>query len=147
MSASTKLYTAVRSLVHLAETHPVPQSSAQISEVTGIHSSKIRKILSFMVKGNLVSSEKGNNGGFILNKAPKQITLQEIYCDIEDRKAFHLDVSQKYKKSKETEDFNKYFLGLFSDIQIQIESKMSKITLADILKNFNKTTSFKKNKE
>ncbi len=144
MSASTKLYTAVRSLVHLAETHPKPQSSSQISEVTGIHSSKIRKILSFMVKDNLVDSEKGNNGGFILKKYPEEIRLQQIYCAIEDRKAFHLDVSQKYIKSKETENFNKYFLGLFTDIQIQIETKMQDISLADILKNFNKTTSFKK---
>lgn len=146
MSASTKLYTAVRSLVHLAETHPAPQSSAQISEVTGIHSSKIRKILSFMVKDNLIESEKGHHGGFLLKKEPIDIHLQEIYCAIEDRKAFHLDVSQTYLRSEETEDFNRYFLGLFDDIQVQIESKMSRITLADILENFNKKTSFKKNK-
>lgn len=99
-----------------------------------------------MVKDNLVDSEKGNSGGFILKIPPSEMHLQQIYCAIEDRKAFHLDVSQKYIKSKETEDFNKYFLGLFTDIQIQIETKMMNITLADILKNFNKSTSFKKNK-
>jgi hypothetical protein len=60
--------------------------------------------------------------------------LQEIYCAIEDRKAFHLNVhTPKTSNNNLSENANSFFLDLFSDIQIDIESKMSKINLSSIL--------------
>ncbi|MBS4035760.1 MAG: Rrf2 family transcriptional regulator [Ignavibacterium sp.] len=138
MSASTKLSTAVKALSYLASVSPMPKNSADISDVTGINASKLRKLLSLLVKSNIVESEKGTNGGFKLKKKSKQISLQEIYCAIEDRKAFHLDVNKsKGSGLNKNQKLNNYFLDLFNDIQINIENEMEKISLKNIIDKIN----------
>jgi Rrf2 family protein len=138
MSASTKLSTAVKALSYLASVSPEPKNSADISDVTGINASKLRKLLSFLVKSGIVESEKGTNGGFALKKKANQINLQEIYCAIEDRKAFHLDVNKsKGSGLNKNQKLNNYFLDLFNDIQINIENEMEKISLKNIIDKIN----------
>lgn len=136
MSASTKLSTAVKALCYLAESHPIPQNSSLISERIGTNASKLRKLLSMLVKNNIVESTQGTSGGFLLKKDPSVLDLQEIYCAIEDRKAFHMDVNySKGNNKEETNKFNDYFLNLFNDVQIDIENKMKTIKLISIMEN------------
>ncbi len=138
MSASTKLSTAVKALCYLAESFPDPQSSTQISISIGTNASKLRQLLSMLAKNDIVRSTKGTSGGFILEKDPSMIHLQEIYCAIEDRKAFHLDVNKANGKSENrTALFNNYFLDLFADVQVEIEEKMRKISLCSIMNQLN----------
>lgn len=138
MSASTKLSTAVKAVCFLAAAHPEPKSSIEIAECIKINASKLRKILSMLVKNNIVESWQGTSGGFVLKKSPSKIHLQEIYCAIEDRKAFHLDVnSGSGIHNNETAKLNEYFLDLFADIQVDIETKMRKITIQSVLESIN----------
>ena len=88
-----------------------------------------------LVKNGIVESNPGTLGGFKLKKNPNEIHLQEIYCAIEDRKAFHLDVRKEaIKKNSLPDKLNLYFLDLFSEVQDEIEEKMKKITLESIIK-------------
>lgn len=138
MSASTKLSTAVKALHYLSAISPHPKNSIEISKQTGINASKLRKILSFLVKSGIVESEKGTNGGFLLKKTPDKINLQEIYCAVEDRKAFHLNVNKgKGSESRTNQKINSYFLNLFADIQVIIEDEMRNITLKNIIDKIN----------
>lgn len=134
MSASTKLSTSVKALCYMEQVYPNPVSSFEISEVIGINSSKLRRILSMLTKSGIVESNAGTTGGFKLKKSPAEIDLQEIYCAIEDRKAFHLDVRKDaIKKNSLPDKLNFYFLDLFSEVQVEIEEKMKKITLQSIV--------------
>lgn len=138
MSASTKLSAAVKALTILSKDYPSPKNSLEISVHTGINASKLRKILSMLVKNGIVESAYGTTGGFKLKRKPSKIHLQEIYCAIEDRKAFHLDVPKSNRKySIESSKLNVYFLELFSTIQIDIEERMKKITLQSIIDQIN----------
>lgn len=134
MSASTKLSTAVKAVCYLA-INPEPKTSIEIAECINTNASKLRKILSMLVKNNIVESWQGTSGGFILKKDPSKLHLQEIYCAIEDRKAFHLDVNSKNVSDNNSIQLNGYFLDLFADIQVDIENKMRKITIESILKS------------
>lgn len=134
MSASTKLSNSVKALCYLANHRDNPQSSATISEHTGVNASKIRKLLSELAKIGAVTTSHGSSGGFLLARDPAEIHLQEIYCAIEDRKAFHLDVTENQGElQQDAAAVNGYFLGLFSDIQVEIEEKMKGISLQSIL--------------
>lgn len=136
MSASTKLSAAVKALAFLAEDYPSPKNSVEISVYTGLNASKLRKILSMLVKNGIVESAYGTTGGFSLKKRPAEIDLQEIYCAIEDRKAFHLDVSKTNgKSSSDAAKLNVYFLDLFSTIQVDIEDRMRNISLKTVIDN------------
>ncbi len=144
MSASTKLSSSVKALCFLAETHPIPKTSREIAEKTGINASKLRQLLSMLARTRIVISEQGTKGGFLLQKDPKKIHLQEIYCSIEDRKAFHLNVTQGNGSSDDSNlDFNTYFLNLFSAIQVDIEEKMRKISLENIMNQLKIKSKFK----
>ncbi len=134
MSASTKLSAAVKALAFLAKDYPSAKNSVEISEYTGLNASKLRKILSMLVKNGVVESAYGTAGGFRLKKQPSEIDLQEIYCAIEDRKAFHLDVSKTNgRSSSDASKLNVYFLNLFSTIQVDIENRMRKISLQSVI--------------
>jgi len=138
MSASTKLSTSVKALCYLCESYPEPKSSSEIAKKIGINSSKLRKILSMLVKNNIVESTYGTSGGFVLKKDSSEIHLQEIYCAIEDRKAFHLDVRREdIKKDSLPEKLNNFFLDLFAELQVDIENKMEQITLKSIMNKIN----------
>lgn len=135
MSASTKLSTSVKALCYLEQTYPNPISSSEIAAAIGINSSKLRMILSMLAKNGIVDSNSGATGGFKLKKNPQDIHLQEIYCAIEDRKAFHLDVRKdSIKKNSLPEKLNIFFLDLFAEVQVDIEDKMKTITLESIIK-------------
>jgi Rrf2 family protein len=139
MSASTKLSAAVKALAFLAKGHPLPKNSVEISDFTGLNASKLRKLLSMLVKNGIVESAYGTSGGFKLKRKPSEIHLQEIYCAIEDRKAFHLDVTRTNgKTSSEASKLNIYFLDLFSTIQVDIEDRMKKISLQSVIEQINK---------
>lgn len=138
MSASTKLSSAVKALVYIESAAPTGVNSAEISVHTGINASKLRKILSYLVKSKIVTSVKGSSGGFVLRKPTEKINLQDIYCAIEDRKAFHLDISKsKGKEMNINQKINNYFLDLFSNIQVSIENDMTKISLKSIIDKIN----------
>ena len=138
MSASTKLSTSVKALCYLEKVSPNSVSSSEIAESIGINSSKLRRILSMLTKNGIVESNSGTFGGFKLSKTPSEIHLQEIYCAIEDRKAFHLAVRREsIKKNSLAEKLNSYFLDLFAEVQVDIEDKMKKITLQSIINKLN----------
>jgi Rrf2 family protein len=139
MSASTKLSAAVKALIYLSKDHPLPKNSVEISDFTGLNASKLRKLLSMLVKNGIVESAYGTAGGFKLKRLPSEIHLQEIYCAIEDRKAFHLDVAKANNKtSSETTKINTYFLDLFGTIQVDIEDRMKMISLQSVIEQINK---------
>ena len=138
MSASTKLSTSVKALCYLEQAYPNPVSSSEIAAAIGINSSKLRMILSMLSKNGIVESNSGIAGGFKLKKNPSNIHLQEIYCAIEDRKAFHLDVrKESIKKNSLPEKLNIFFLELFTEVQVDIEGKMKSITLESIINKIN----------
>ncbi|HKJ64788.1 MAG TPA: Rrf2 family transcriptional regulator [Desulfopila sp.] len=134
MSASTKLSNSTKALCFLATNRTEPQSSATISRHTGINASKLRRLLSDLAGIGVVTTSKGAAGGYLLARNPADIHLQEIYCAVEDRKAFHLDVAAlAFGETGEGTAINRYFLDLFAEIQVDIEEKMRRLTLASIL--------------
>lgn len=146
MSASTKLSTSVKAVCYLAESYPNPKTSKEIAENIGVNSSKLRQLLSMLIKNRIVSSTQGKYGGFILAKDPRKIHLQEIYCSIEDQKAFHLDVTKrKERKHDRIDDFNNYFLNLFAEVQVEIENIMRKISIKSIMDKLSIKSNYKRN--
>ncbi len=134
MSASTKLSTAVKALSCLAKTPDSVQTSAEIADAIGVNASKLRSLLSALAKQGIVKTIKGKDGGFKLNRKCSEIDLQEIYCGVEDRRAFHLDVHTGIPaENNGAQKINFFFNDLFLEIQADIENKMKNITIQTII--------------
>ncbi len=136
MSASTKLSTSVKAICYLAQHPDQMENSGQIAEHIGVNPSKLRQLISLLVKNNILSAYRGKEGGIRLARQADQIHLQEVYCAIEDRKAFHLHVNRtEADQLSESAKINNYFLDLFAEVQVEIEDKMKKITIQSIIDN------------
>ena len=138
MSASKKLSLAVKALYILDAHQGKPLSSIQISDELKVNPSKLRRILSMLVKTGLIISTQGVNGGFVLNKPADKIHLQEVYCSVEEKKAFYLDFHDHDKADSTSSKMNKFFLDLFADVQVVIEDHMRNISIKDVAENINK---------
>jgi Rrf2 family protein len=139
MSASIKLITAVQVLNYLAEIHPQSASSNQIAGVVGYNASRLRQLMPLLVQAGLLNSSRGKEGGFSIIENWPEIHLQAVYCAVEEQKAFQM--TTKLMANHPENNFNKYFLSLFSDVQILIENHMKNITLGQIRAEINKNTS------
>ncbi|KAA3615772.1 MAG: transcriptional regulator [Calditrichaeota bacterium] len=133
MAASKKLSLAVKALYVIERHLNEPLSSNQIASELGVNPSKLRRILSLLVKSNLVESTQGTSGGFVLKRVPDTISLQEIYCSVEENKAFYLDVHDHEDCNSSSSKMNNFFYDLFADVQVAIENKMSQISLKDVV--------------
>ena len=71
---------AIRSLVHLATLSPAQAADLRAISVTqGVPVSYLAKVMRSLVRGGLVTSTLGRDGGYALRKDPAQITLLQIY--------------------------------------------------------------------
>lgn len=69
---------ALRASVFLAERGPARSTTQQIAAVTQIPAGYLAKVLQNLARANLVSGQRGLNGGFSLARPPGDISLLEI---------------------------------------------------------------------
>lgn len=75
---------AVRVMVHLAGGTPAQKYPlSELAAASSVQESFLSKILQRLVHQGLLVSHRGSGGGFVLNRAPDQITLLDVVEAIE----------------------------------------------------------------
>jgi len=75
---------ALRALVYLGRSQPDnPVQSREIAASEGIPQAFLSKILQTLAQSGLVRSQKGPGGGYVLGRAPGQITLQDVLVAVD----------------------------------------------------------------
>jgi Rrf2 family protein len=69
---------AMRAVVALAAGDGRPMTTKQIAAMMRVPPSYLAKVLQALVRGGLVNSTRGLRGGFVLAKAPSEISLLAI---------------------------------------------------------------------
>ncbi|MBN2121207.1 MAG: Rrf2 family transcriptional regulator [Candidatus Omnitrophica bacterium] len=69
---------AIRSLVYMAKNNTQVVSVQELVEVLQMPRAFLRRLLQLLSKHNVLKSLKGKGGGFILNAAPKKISIIDI---------------------------------------------------------------------
>jgi len=69
---------ALRAVVTIAQHDGKPCTSSSISETTQVPSAYLSKLMQGLVRSGLVSSRRGKNGGFVLTRAPEDITVYDV---------------------------------------------------------------------
>lgn len=123
---------AILSLILLSK-NSSPMDSETLSRELSIPKSFLAKILQALAKNNILKSFKGVNGGFVLNKNPKDINMLEVMSTVEGK------VPAVFECSPSREDCPSDRAGLCSiwpflnKLQGKIDTFLSELTLADIL--------------
>lgn len=69
---------ALRAVVWLAEHTGSAQTTEQIAQEMRIPAGYLSKVLQMLGRANLVISQRGIRGGFVLSKAPSEITVLHV---------------------------------------------------------------------
>jgi len=77
---------ALRAIVTIANHQGRPCTAQKISEITQVPAPYLSKLMQGLVRSGLVSSQRGLHGGFLLTKAPRDLTIWEVVDAVEPMK-------------------------------------------------------------
>jgi len=123
---STKSVYAIKALVYIAINSNKEDyiSIKDISKFEAISVKYLEQIIAQLVRGNLLISYRGNNGGYKLSKKISEYNAYEIIC-VSDK-----DIT---KNNVSTEGWSKRF---FDDFNNHLKSYLKSITLIDLIKYY-----------
>ena len=130
MKISSKGRYAVRVLIDIATANKEYVSITEISERQNVSIKYLEKIMHILIKGNLVVSLMGANGGYKLVKEPNQYTIAEILTLTGDAPTLApCQVSQNNCPNVE----KCTTIGYWEKLQKLIYDNLNQITLQDLI--------------
>ena len=134
MKISAKTDYACRALLELSLHWPnqVPLRVNEIAQRQNILMKFLIHILISLKQVGLVQSLRGNKGGYILAKAPQDITMAELVAHFAERRIQRSMVAKKFKKSDVMET-------IWVEIDNNVYSIMNKINFEEICRRHRNT--------
>jgi len=123
---------AILSLILLSSAKE-PMDSETLSRELSIPKSFLAKILQSLAKAEILKSYKGVNGGFSLNKNPKDISMLEVMSSVEGKApaVFECAPSESNCPSDKADICSIW--PFLNKLQGKIDSFLSELTLFDII--------------
>ncbi|HAT59933.1 MAG TPA: Rrf2 family transcriptional regulator [Opitutae bacterium] len=126
MKLTVKLEYACRALVQLAKRYEGSGVSSieELASVEKIPAKYLAQILSELRNGGLVESRRGKQGGYLLARAPDQISIYDVISLIE---------SEMFSESSRVSgDSGEAIAKAWAEIQERFEDIVRSITLAEL---------------
>jgi Rrf2 family cysteine metabolism transcriptional repressor len=140
MKLSTKGRYGVKAMVDLAINYgEQPVSIKSISERQNISEYYLEQLFSSLRRAKLIKSVRGAQGGYILNRAPKEITIQDVINVLEGP----IEVSNCLEDGACNNIDCCATRLLWKKLKDSIDSVTSAITLKDIVDDYNEITLIK----
>lgn len=118
----TRFQAALYILICLGYNRDCQMSSAEFAKGLRTNPAFVRRILSLLVKANLVETTKGRQGGVMLKKNPQDITLYQVYSSV----SLPDIISDIKKPPLDQCPVSCSMSKIMSDISNQIESSVAK---------------------
>ena len=135
MKLSSKGRYAVMALADLAKFNlNEPVSLRDISLRQGISINYLEQLFLKLKKNNIVKSIRGINGGYILNKSPKDIKISEVLLAL-DQKVKTIGCKKDSKKSCNGKSSKCITHNFWDELDLHINSFFESKKLSDLLKN------------
>jgi Rrf2 family protein len=130
MQISRKADYALRAVIYLSTQEPEKSCSvAEIASRQGVPQKFLEKIVRELIRGGLVKSKRGWDGGYRLARPPDQITFREVMEAVEGPIAVNLCMD-----SRQTCDHQARcsMVAVWSEVQRKVIDVFSSTTLADL---------------
>ena len=134
MKLNTKSRYAVMALADMSNfTRKRPVSLRDISLRQNISLLYLEQIFLKLKKNNLVKSIRGTNGGYILNKDPKEIKISEIFLAVEE-KVKTMGCTKESKKGCNGKSTKCITHDLWDELELHINTFFESKKLSDLIK-------------
>jgi len=123
---------AILSLIVLSKT-TTPMDSETLSRELSISKSFLAKILQALARKEILKSFKGVNGGFVLNKEPKDINMLDVMSAVEGKAPAVFECSPSRADCPSDRANLCSIWPFLNKLQGKIDSFLADLNLADIL--------------
>jgi Rrf2 family protein len=130
---SVQFAVAAHIMAALGFYHGEEISSATLAESVNANPTFVRKSLSKLSKAGLVVTTRGKSGASVLARAPKRITLLDIYRASAAPPAFGIHSYPVEKRCPVSCKLKECMSGVLSQAQDGFERSLAKITVADLV--------------
>ena len=110
-------------------------SSATLAASVNADPTFVRKSLSKLSKAGLVVTTRGKTGACVLARAPKRITLLDIYRASAAPPPFAIHSYPVEKRCPVSCNLKECMSGVLSQVQDSFEKSLAKITVADLVRD------------
>lgn len=125
---------AILSLIVLSKTKD-PMDSETLSRELSISKSFLAKILQALAKAEILKSYKGVNGGFALNKEPKEIAMLDVMTSVEGKAPAVFECAPSESNCPSDKASICSIWPFLNNLQGKIDSFLSELTLLDIIED------------
>ncbi|MGH7766176.1 MAG: RrF2 family transcriptional regulator [Candidatus Binatia bacterium] len=132
MQISRRVDYGLRSAIYLASQDP--EKSCSVAEIAGqqeIPRKFLEKIIQSLIRGGLVKSKRGHDGGYTLARPPAEISFQDIIEALEGPIAVNVCLDQRMNCSHLPRCA---MVGVWHEIQRRVMDVFVHTTLADLRK-------------
>ena len=134
MKLTSKGRYAVMAMADLANVKDKKTTNlTEISLRQGISISFLEQIFLKLKKNNLVKSIRGTNGGYILNKDPKEIKISEIFLAVEEKVKTE-GCTKESKKGCNGKSTKCITHDLWDELELHINTFFESKKLSDLIK-------------
>ena len=130
---SVQFAVAAHIMAALGYFHGEEISSAILADSVNADPTFVRKSLSKLSKAGLVVTKRGKSGASVLARAPRQITLLDIYRASAAPPAFAIHSYPVEKRCPVSRNLKECMSGVLSQAQNSFERSLAKITLAHLV--------------
>ncbi len=106
-------------------------TSADIAEHAGTNPVVVRRVLGKLREANLLSSEKGHAGGWLLARAPERISLADVYLALDERLVASEPDNNTLGCSLE-HALHRRVSGVLEDIEQTLVQKLGETSISDV---------------
>jgi Rrf2 family protein len=128
MSQSTRLITASYILSFVAANAPQKLRTETIAKWVKVHPTRVRSMVSQMVKANILTSYRGAQGGVTLARAPQQITLREVYDAVQESSLIAEKIDNPFAGLEDHCKVYEVFTRLFAMLEQNMRQDLGAIT-------------------
>ena len=134
MSKSTQLVTACYVAAFVGAHHPKRVNTDGLAQMVDSHPTRIRRIVSTLVKAGILSSSRGSRGGVTLGREPSEITLADIHDALQPQDVLSLGLLDPYEGWRNHCFVHSTLDRLYGDLENKLRDDLLKIRLVDVYK-------------
>jgi len=134
MKFSSQEEYGLRCLLRIGKAEPKGLTIPEISDMEGLSTAHVGKLLRILRIGQFIESERGQNGGYKLSRPSEEIIIGEVLAALGGR-LFEASFCEDHSGVVGicTNSIDCSVRSLWSNIQSMLDSVLSKITLKDLL--------------
>jgi Rrf2 family protein len=128
MSQSTRLITASYILSFVAANAPQRLRTETIAKWVKTHPTRVRNLVSQMVKADILKSWRGAKGGLTLARPANQITLREVYDAVQESSLIAEKIDNPFSGMEDHCKVFEVFTRLFAMLENNMRLDLGNIT-------------------